>query len=70
MGIEINYESSGTCNTNNQIRFKTSVLRKSLCDYSDADIRNKGSITVTNNAVAGADAKRLYLKIVHHLLTQ
>ena len=36
-----------------QIRFKTSMLRSDLCDYSDAYIVVKGDITVTdpnNNA--------------------
>ena len=36
--VEINDKSCGTYNTNNQIRFKTSMLRASLCDYSDARI--------------------------------
>ena len=33
--------------TNKQIRFKTSMLRSDLCDYSDAYIAVKGTITVT-----------------------
>ena len=33
---------------NKQIRFKTSMLRSDLCDYSDAYIVVKGTITVTN----------------------
>ena len=33
---EINDESTGTYNTNSQIKFKTSMLRSNLCDYSDA----------------------------------
>ena len=33
---------------NKQIRFKTSMLRSDLCDYSDAYILVKGTITVTN----------------------
>ena len=36
--VETNEESRGTYNTNSQIGFKTSVLRSSLCDYSDAYI--------------------------------
>ena len=32
---------------NKQIRFKTSMLRSDLCDYSDAYIVVKGTITVT-----------------------
>ena len=35
-------------NPNKQIRFKTSMLRSGLCDYSDAYIVIKGNITVTN----------------------
>ena len=30
--VEINDESRGTYNTNSQIRFKTSMLRSTLCD--------------------------------------
>ena len=32
-------------NTNSQIGFKTSMLKSSLCDYSDAYILLKGIIT-------------------------
>ena len=35
-------------NPNKQIRFKTSMLRPDLCDYSDAYIVVKGKIIVTN----------------------
>ena len=48
--VEINDESRKTYNTNNQIRFKTSMLRTSLCDYSDTYILVKGTITVSNTA--------------------
>ena len=33
---EINDEARGTYSPNKQIKFKTSMLRFSLCDYSDA----------------------------------
>ena len=36
-----------TCNENKSIRFKTIMLRSSLCDCSDAYILVKGTITVT-----------------------
>ena len=36
-----------TCNENKSIRFKAPMLRSSLCDYSDAYILAKGTITVT-----------------------
>ena len=45
--IEVHDQSGETCNTNKQIRFKTSVLRSDLCDYSDAYIVAKGIVTVS-----------------------
>ena len=51
--VEINDESRGTCNVNCQIKFKTTMLKSSLCHYSDAYILVKGTITITG---AGADA--------------
>ena len=36
--IEVRDQSGETYNTNKQIRFKTSILRSDLCDYSDAYI--------------------------------
>ena len=43
--VKINDELHETYNKNNQIRFKTSVLRSSLCDYRDVYILVKGTIT-------------------------
>ena len=56
--VEINDESRGTYNVNSQIKFKTTMLKSSLCDYSDAYILVKGKITT---AGAGDDeaAKQL-----------
>ena len=51
--MEINDESRGTYNVNIQIKFKTTMLKSSLCDYSDAYILVKGTITI---AGAGDDA--------------
>ena len=48
--IEINDESRGTYNKDSQIRFKTSMLRSSLCNYSDAYILVKRTIIVENTA--------------------
>ena len=42
--IEINHDACRTYNTNSQIKFKTSRLRSSLCDYSDAYILVKRTI--------------------------
>ena len=41
---------------NSQIKFKTTMLKSSLCDYSDAYILVKGTITVNNTAAAPAAA--------------
>ena len=55
--VEINDESRGTY-TGSNITFKTTMLRSNLCDYADAYILVKGTITITG---AGDDdaAKRL-----------
>ena len=53
--VEINYESSGTYNVHSQLKFKTTMLKSSLCDYSDAYILVKGKITI---AGAGAAARQ------------
>ena len=44
---------------NKQIRFKTAMVRSSLCDYSDAYILVKRNISVNNNAGAGAAANNI-----------
>ena len=62
--VEIIDESRGTYNTNSQIRFKTSMLRSSLCDYSDPYILVKGTITVAYFAAAGAAANNSNKKVI------
>ena len=52
--VEISYESRRAYNVNSQIKFKTTMLKSSLCDYSDAYILVKGTISVNNTAAAGA----------------
>ena len=44
--IEVQSQSGNTYNTSKPIRFKTSMPRSDLCDYSDVWV--KGKITVTN----------------------
>ena len=51
--VEITDESQGTYEKDNQIRFKTSMLKSCLCEYSDAYILVKGTITVANSAAQG-----------------
>ena len=54
--VEINDDVRGEYSSNKQIRFRTSMLRSSLCDYSDAYKLVKGNITVNNTAADGAAA--------------
>ena len=51
--VEINDESRGVYNVNSQIKFKTTMLKSNLCDYSDAYVLVKGTITINGR---GADA--------------
>ena len=51
--VEMNDESRGAYNVDSQIKFKTTMLKSSLCDYSDAYILVKGTITIAGE---GADA--------------
>ena len=48
--IEVYDQYGETYNTNKQIRFKTSMLRSDLCDYSDAYIVVKRIITASATA--------------------
>ena len=52
--VEINDDANGAYNVNSEIKIKTSMLRSSLCDDSDAYIHVSGTITITNRAAAAA----------------
>ena len=54
--VEINDESRGAYNVNSQIKIKTTMLKSSLCDYSDAYILVKVNISVNNTAAQGVSA--------------
>ena len=45
--VQINDESRGGCTTGSDIKFKSKMLRSTLCDYADAYILVKGTITIT-----------------------
>ena len=62
--IEINDESRGAYNVNSQIKFKTTMLKSSLCDYSDAYILVQGTISVNNTAAAGAAVNNNNKKVI------
>ena len=60
--VEINDESRGAYNS--QIKFKTTMLKSSLCDYSDAYILVKGTISVNNTAAQGAAVNNNNKKVI------
>ena len=62
--FEINYESRGAYNVNSQIKFKTTMLKSSLYDYSDTYILVKGTINVNNTAAAGASVNHDDKKVI------
>ena len=62
--VEINDKSRETYSVNKQIRFKTSMLRSSLCDYSDVYILVKRNKSVNNTAAADANANNTNKKFI------
>ena len=69
--VEVNDESRGMYNTNSQIELKTSILKSSLCNYSDAYMLVSEIITVPNTAAPSANPnnrKNMIIKNVLHLL--
>ena len=56
--IEVNDDARGTYNTNSQIKFKTSMLKWSLYDYSDAYTLANGTIKIDGEG-AHDNAKQL-----------
>ena len=53
--VEVNDDARRTQNTNNQIKCKTSILKSSLCDYSDAYILVKGIISIASVPLSAAN---------------
>ena len=62
--VEINDESRGAYHVNSQVKFKTTMLKSSLCDYSDAYILLKGTTSVNNTAAAGAAVNNINKKVI------
>ena len=61
--VEINDDIRGTYSPNKQITFKTTMLRFSLCDCSDAYIFVKGNIsTAADGAAANNTNKKVIFK--------
>ena len=62
--VEINDDACGTYSTNNQIKLKSTTLKSSLCDYSDALILVIGIITFVKTVVADVDANNTNKKAI------
>ena len=62
--VEINDSLRGAYSPNKQIKFKTTTLRSSLRDYSDAYILVKGNLLVNNTAVDGVAANNTNKKVI------
>ena len=62
--VEIDDEARGTYSHNKPIKFKTSMLISSLCDYSGAYILVKGNITINNTAAEGAAANNTNKNVI------
>ena len=61
--FEINDESQRNYENKN-IKFKISMIRSILCDYSDAYIHVKGTITVLNTAGPGVAVNNTNKKVI------
>ena len=55
--IEVYDQSEKNYNVNKEIRFKTSMLRSDLCDFSDTYIVVKGNITVVKKTFTADDTE-------------
>ena len=64
--VEINHDIRGAYSPDNQIRFKTAMLRSSIKvnDYDDAYILVKGNISVNSTAAAGAAETNINKKVI------
>ena len=61
--VEINDESRGTYSVISKIKFKTTTLKSSLCDYSNAYILVKGEITITGATDDQLDKQMKEIKV-------
>ena len=62
--VELNDELRQTYNVNSQIKFKTTMLKSSLYDYSDGYILFNGTVAINNTAAADADANYTDKKVL------
>ena len=66
--VKINDESRRRYDNSN-IRFKTSMIRSTFCNYSDAYMLVKGTITVPNMATTGGTVNNTNKKVVFKINT-
>ena len=52
-GYNDDNDDNNTDDNNNNIKYKTSMIRSSICDYNDAYILVKGTIIVPNMPAIG-----------------
>ena len=55
----------GRYNKDNQIRFKTSMFRSSICDSGDAYVLVKGTITFRNTAAQSQENSTANKKVIY-----
>ena len=65
--VKVNNLSSGQYSVNKNTKFKTWMLRSDLCDYSDAYIVVKGTITVEGTNYANKKNKKVTSRVMLHL---
>ena len=63
-GYNDDNDDNNTDDNNNNIKYKTSVIRSSICDYSDAYILVKGTMTVPNMPAVGTVLNNTNKKVV------
>ena len=59
-----NDESRGIYNVNGKIKFKTTMWKSNLWDYSDAYILVTGTVTIPNTAVPGTNVNNVSKKAI------
>ena len=62
--VQINDDARTTHNTNSQIKSKTTLLKSSFCDYSDACVLVKENISMGNTAATDADANNTNINAI------
>ena len=70
MWVEINDDARGMYNTSSQIKFKTTMLKSHLCDYSYAYILVKGTITFAGKGIdaAATPGDRSYKQVIFEIM--